>query len=141
MRPLRSFLIVAALAASALPAAAQTASMQVPPGGRGSYHLGLLNDSQRTELMSRIDRYAVVEVFLRACGRPPALERQVRRAITGCIRQDSIETLAGHYRRAISSRANLRWDCVSASGRQMIEKSETAIRLTVAEITQLCRPN
>jgi hypothetical protein len=132
-------MIVAALAAPAAPAAAQT----IPPAAQGvshgNYHLGLLNDSQRAELMRRLDSYAVVEVFLRACGRPPALERRVRHIISGCIRQDSIETLAGHYRRAIASRESLRWDCVSTGGRQMIEKSENAIRLTVADLTRLCR--
>ncbi|MBL8571424.1 MAG: hypothetical protein JNK84_20300 [Phreatobacter sp.] len=139
MRPLRSLLTAAALVLAAAPAAAQS----IPPAAQGvahgDYHLGLLNDSQRADLMRRLDSYAVVEVFLRACGRPPALERRIRHIVSGCIRPDSIETLAGHYRRAVASRENLRWDCVSTGGRQMIEKSETAIRLTVADLTRLCR--
>lgn len=139
MRPLRSLLTCAALAVATAPAVAQS----LPPAAQGithgNYHLGLLNDSQRADLIRRLDSYAVVEVFLRACGRPPALEHRVRHIVSGCIRQDSIETLAGHYRRAIASRASLRWDCVSIGGRQMIEKSENAIRLTVADLTRLCR--
>jgi hypothetical protein len=140
MRPLRPLFLAAALVLAALPAAAQTAepaSVQRPT--HGAYHLGLLSEPQRTELLRRIDSYAVVEVFLKACGRPPALESRFRRLVAGCIRADSVETLAGLYRRAIASRANLRWDCVSPSGRSMIAKSEDAIRLTVADIARLCR--
>jgi hypothetical protein len=139
MRLIRPLLLAAAFALAALPAAAQTVEpASVPRATHGAYHLGLLNDAQRAELLRRVDSYAVVEVFLKACGRPPALERRFRRIVAGCIRADSIETLASLYRRAIASRANLRWDCVSASGRSMIAKSEDAIRLTVADIARLC---
>jgi hypothetical protein len=139
MRILRPFLTAAAITLAAVPAAAQPVAPAAQQMSHGNYHLGLLNDSQRGDLMRRLDSYAVVEVFLSACGRPPALERRIRHIVSGCIRQDSIETLARHYRRAIASRANLNWDCVSTGGRQMIEKSENAIRLTVADLTRLCR--
>jgi hypothetical protein len=137
---LAAALVFSALALGALPVAAQTvepASAQRPT--HGAYHLGLLSEPQRAELLRRVDSYAVVEVFLKACGRPPALESRFRRLVAGCIRADSIQTLASLYRRAVASRANLRWDCVSTSGRTMIARSEEAIRLTVADIARLCR--
>lgn len=132
MNRLRSVLIAALLAAVASPALAQSPSA-------GAYHLELLSASQRADLLRRVDSYAVVEVFLRSCGRPPALESRLRRIVTGCIRQDSVDTLASHFRRALAARAALRWDCRSANGRRMIARSEHAIRLTVTDLTRLCR--
>lgn len=131
MRPLPLLILLTALASS--PAAAQS-----PPGG-AAYSLDLLSPAQRADLSKRVESYAVVEVFLRACGRPPALEARFRRVASGCIRADTIRTLTGEYRRAISARAGLRWDCRSAAGRRMIARSEHAIRLTFADLGRLCR--
>lgn len=104
-----------------------------------AYHLGQLTSSQRDDLMQRLERYAAVEVFLKACGRPPALEARFRRLVAGCVRPDSLDTLAGAYRRALASRAHLRWDCDSDAGRRMIERCEASIRSTAEEVERLCR--
>jgi hypothetical protein len=125
---LSAALILAAIAAA--PARAE--------GGQG-YHLGMLPETYRSQLMQRVDSYALVETFLKACGRPPALESRLRRLVRGCIAPSTVNTLAQAYRRALAARAHHRWDCVSASGRQMIARSEHAIRLTVADVTRLCR--
>ena len=107
--------------------------------GEQGYHLGMLPETYRGQLMQRIDSYALVETFLKACGRPPALESRLRRLVRGCVAPSAVNTLAQHYRRALAARAHHRWDCVSASGRQMIARSEDAIRLTVADVTRLCQ--
>lgn len=104
-----------------------------------AYHLGQLTAAQRDDLMQHLDRYAAVEVFLKACGRPPALEARFRRLVAGCVRPDSLDTLAGAYRRALASRAHLRWDCHSEAGRRMIERCEASIRTTAEEVGRLCR--
>ncbi|MDP3546449.1 MAG: hypothetical protein Q8S29_09745, partial [Phreatobacter sp.] len=122
MRPSRFRLPIApALALAGLlmaataphPAAAQATQMH------GAFSLDLLSPAQRTDVMKRVDSYALVEVFLRACGRPPALESRFRRAAAGCIQPQTIPTLTGQYRRALSARGGLRWDCRSANGRRM----------------------
>lgn len=140
MRPYRSCLPVAAALAGCLtvalpsrPAAAQATQMH------GTYSLDLLSPAQRDDVMKRVDSYALVEVFLRACGRPPALESRFRRAAAGCIQPQTIATLTSQYRRAMSARAGLRWDCRSANGRRMIARSEHAIRLTFTDLGRLCR--
>jgi hypothetical protein len=140
MRPHRSCLPVAAvlalagwLTAAATPARAQATQMH------GAFSLDLLSPAQREDVMKRVDSYALVEVFLRACGRPPALENRFRRAAAGCIQPQTIATLTSQYRRAISARAGLRWDCRSANGRRMIARSEHAIRLTFTDLGRLCR--
>lgn len=115
------------------PAAAQATQMH------GAYSLDLLSPSQREDLMKRVDSYALVEVFLRACGRPPALESRFRRAAAGCIQPQTITTLTSQYRRAIAARSALRWDCRSANGRRMIARSEHAIRMTFTDLNRLCR--
>ncbi|MGU9978582.1 hypothetical protein ACJ4V0_00940 [Phreatobacter sp. HK31-P] len=115
------------------PAAAQATQMH------GAFSLNLLSPAQRADVMKRVDSYALVEVFLRACGRPPALESRFRRAAAGCIQPQTITTLTGQYRRALSARGGLRWDCRSANGRRMIARSEHAIRLTFTDLNRLCR--
>ena len=115
------------------PAQAQATQMH------GAYSLDLLSPSQREDVMKRVDSYALVEVFLRACGRPPELESRFRGAAAGCIQPQTIATLTGQYRRALAARAALRWDCRSANGRRMIARSEHAIRLTFTDLNRLCR--
>ncbi|QCK84775.1 hypothetical protein E8L99_02750 [Phreatobacter aquaticus] len=130
LRPALAVLGVAATLAMATPARAE---------GQQAYHLGMLPETYRGQLMQRVDSYALVETFLKACGRPPALESRLRRLVRGCIEPATVNMLAQHYRRALAARAHHRWDCVSASGRQMIARSEDAIRLTVADVTRLCQ--
>ncbi|MGQ3354672.1 MAG: hypothetical protein ACT6XY_15330 [Phreatobacter sp.] len=108
-----------------------------PPGG--GFGLALLSPGQHADVMKRVESYAVLETFLKACGRPPALEVRLRRLVRGCIEPATVNTLAQHFRRAVAARAHHRWDCVSSSGRQMISRSEEAIRMTVADVTRLCR--
>ena len=108
------------------------------PSG-GGYGLALLSPAQHADVMKRVESYAVLETFLKACGRPPALESRLRRLVRGCIEPATVNTLAQHFRRALAARAHHRWDCVSSSGRQMITRSEEAIRMTVADVTRLCR--
>ena len=125
------------LALSLLALACATAPVRAEPNL--SYHLGQLTAAQRDDLMQRLERYAAIEVFLKACGRPPALESRFRQLVAGCVRPDALETLAVSYRRAIASRAHLRWDCESEAGRRMIERCETSIRTTTEEVGRLCR--
>jgi hypothetical protein len=116
---------------------AQARAESRPSGG--VYGLALLSPGQQADVMKRVESYAVLETFLRACGRPPALESRLRRLVRGCIEPGTVNTLAQQFRRALAARAHHRWDCVSASGRQMITRSEDAIRATVADVTRLCR--
>lgn len=108
------------------------------PSG-GGFGLALLSPGQHADVMKRVDSYALLETFLKACGRPPALESRFRRLVRGCIEPGTVNTLAQHFRRSLAARAHHRWDCVSASGRQMIARSEEAIRTTVADVTRLCQ--
>ncbi|WP_296577665.1 hypothetical protein [Phreatobacter sp.] len=108
------------------------------PSG-GGFGLALLSPGQHADVMKRVESYAQLETFLKACGRPPALESRFRRLVRGCIEPATVNTLAQHFRRALAVRAHYRWDCVSASGRQMIARSEEAIRTTVADVTRLCQ--
>jgi hypothetical protein len=137
LRPAR---LTALAAASLLLAGILAASSPAAAESEGPYHLGMLSEAQRADLFRRIDSYAVVEVFLNACGRRPALESRVRRIVAGCIRAASLNTITAHYRQALASRAALRWDCHSANGRRMIARSEHAIRLTIADLSRYCRP-
>lgn len=134
---MRSFQLLAAGVLVAIAAASPAAAQSAPSGG--AYSLDLLTPAQRADLSKRVDSYAVVEVFLRACGRPPALETRFRRVASGCIRADTVRILTAEYRRAIAARAGLRWDCRSPAGRRMIARSEQAIRLTFADLGRLCR--
>lgn len=108
------------------------------PSG-GGFGLALLSPGQHADVMKRVESYAVLETFLKACGRPPALESRLRRLVRGCIEPATVNTLAQHFRRALAVRAHYRWDCVSSGGRQMITRSENAIRTTAADVTSLCR--
>jgi len=119
-------------------ALAGSARAESRPSG-GGYGLALLSPAQHSDVMKRVESYAVLETFLKACGRPPALESRLRRLVRGCIEPATVNTLAQHFRRALAARAHHRWDCVSSSGRQMITRSEEAIRMTVADVTRLCR--
>jgi hypothetical protein len=114
------------------------AHAQGRPSG-GGFGLALLSPGQHADVMRRVESYAVLETFLKACGRPPALESRMRRLVRGCIEPATVNSLARHFRRALAARAHQRWDCVSSSGRQMITRSEEAIRMTVADVTRLCR--
>lgn len=125
------------LALASVPATAQTVA-SAPPA-EGHYRLEMLSSDQRRLLLEHVERYAIVEAFLKACGRRPALENRFRRIVQGCIHSQSVNTIAGHFRRAVSTRARLRWDCSSADGRRMIARTEQAIQATVADVSRLCR--
>ncbi len=125
------------LAAASGPATAQ--SVASVPSTEGHYRLEMLSSDQRQQLLQHVERYAVVEAFLKACGRRPALETRFRRLVQGCIHAQSVNTIAGHFRRAVSSRARLRWDCTSPDGRRMIARTEQAIQATAADVSRLCR--
>lgn len=119
------------------PAGAQTVAAVSPD--EGHYRLEMLSSDQRKQLLDHVERYAIVEAFLKACGRRPALESRFRQIVRGCIHSQSVNTIASHFRRAVSSRARLRWDCTSADGRRMIARTEQAIQATVADVSRLCR--
>lgn len=119
------------------PAGAQTIVAVSPE--EGHYRLEMLSADQRRQLLEHVERYAIVEAFLKACGRRPALESRFRQIVRGCIHSQSVNTIASHFRRAVSSRAGLRWDCTSPDGRRMIARTEQAIQATVADVSRLCR--
>lgn len=140
-RALRSALAAALLVAGASVATGPATAQAVAPATvpEGQYRLEMLSSDQRRQLLEHVERYAIVEAFLKACGRRPALENRFRRLVQGCIHAQSVNTIAGHFRRAVSSRARLRWDCTSADGRRMIARTEQAIQATAADVSRLCR--
>lgn len=105
----------------------------------GGYSLDMLTEHQRGEVMRRVDSYALLETFLKACGRPPRLEARFRRTAAGCVAPQSMNVLAAEFRRSLARRAGFRWDCVSAGGRRMIARSEEAIAKSFADLAQVCR--
>lgn len=105
----------------------------------GGYSLSMLTEPQREEVMRRVDAYARIETFLKACGRPPGLESRFRRAAAGCVASQSMNVLAAEFRRSLARRSGFRWDCHSAAGRQMIARSEAAIAKSFADLAEACR--
>ncbi|MCZ8313268.1 hypothetical protein [Phreatobacter sp.] len=103
------------------------------------YSFDMLTDHQRGEVMRRVDSYALLETFLKACGRPPRLEARFRRTAAGCVTPQSMSILAAEFRRSLARRAGFRWDCHSAGGRRMIARSEEAIARSFADLSQVCR--
>jgi len=121
--------LVAFALVATTPAASQSAG----------YSLDMLTEHQRGEVMRRVDSYALLETFLKACGRPPRLEARFRRTAAGCVAPQSMGVLAAEFRRSLARRAGFRWDCHSADGRRMIARSEEAISRSFADLAQVCR--
>lgn len=115
------------------------AACPVRAGDHEPYRMDMLSAEQKALLLQRIDRYALVESFLTACGRPPELERRVRAIVQGCVERRAVEIVAGHFRRSLAARAGARWNCESADTRRRITLSEEALKQALAELKRACR--
>ena len=58
-----------------------------------------LSPEQQKDLWRRADDYALAEVFLKACGSPPYIERRMRMAVRDCIEARALDRVmrAGRY--------------------------------------------
>ena len=129
--PLAALLLALTLPLTALPAARA--------GDHEPYRLDMLTAEQKALLLQRIDRYALVESFLAACGRPPELERRVRAIVRGCVDRRAIELAASHFRRSLAARATARWNCENEDTRRRIRLSEEALKQALADLKRACR--
>ncbi|QCI64418.1 hypothetical protein [Phreatobacter stygius] len=127
-------LIIAALSLVAIGLAGAPARAQ----SQGTYRLDMLTAGQKDQLFQRVDRYALVESFLTACGRPPALELRVRRIVRGCVAPNSLEVVAAHFRRSLAARSAARWNCETDEARRMIARSEQTLRLAFDDLARAC---
>ena len=117
-----------------------TAPPPVRAGDHAPYRLDMLTAEQKALLLQRIDRYALVESFLAACGRPPELERRVRAIVRGCVERRAIELVANHFRRSLAARATARWNCESEETRRRIRLSEETLKQALADLKRACQP-
>lgn len=119
-------------------AAASLAASPVRAQSHETYRLDMLTPGQKELLFQRVDSYAHVESFLKFCGRPPALERRVRRTVQGCVAPATLEVIAAHFHRSLAARAATRWNCETDEARRMVVRSEQALEAAFADLKRAC---
>ena len=99
-----------------------------------------LSPEQQKDLWRRADDYALAEVFLKACGSPPYIERRMRMAVRDCIEARALDRVAAYFRRKVAEfSAKHTFVCDTDHSKALVKSIRGKVDRAVEEVRQMCR--